>query len=61
VVLACAKVVQSALSCDVNENYFDLSEVNMVYIFIILILYYTIILYYELYSSIILLLPEHGN
>ncbi|XP_057448078.1 transcriptional elongation regulator MINIYO [Lotus japonicus] len=26
VVLACAKVVQCALSCDVNENYFDISE-----------------------------------
>ncbi|PNY05414.1 RNA polymerase II-associated protein [Trifolium pratense] len=26
VVMACAKVVQSALSCDVNENYFDISE-----------------------------------
>lgn len=26
VVLACAKAVQSALSCDVNENYFDISE-----------------------------------
>ncbi|KAK2429432.1 transcriptional elongation regulator MINIYO [Trifolium repens] len=26
VVLACAKVVQSALSCDENENYFDISE-----------------------------------
>ncbi|CAK8540403.1 unnamed protein product [Lathyrus sativus] len=26
VVLACAKAVQSALSCDPNENYFDISE-----------------------------------
>lgn len=33
VVLACAKAVQSALSCDVNENYFDISEVYMVCIF----------------------------
>ncbi|KAI5437929.1 hypothetical protein KIW84_023888 [Lathyrus oleraceus] len=28
VVLACAKAVQSALSCDVNENYFDISETD---------------------------------
>lgn len=27
VVLACAKVVQCLLSCDVNENFFDISEV----------------------------------
>ncbi|KAK7307038.1 hypothetical protein VNO77_39743 [Canavalia gladiata] len=26
VVLACVKVIQCALSCDVNENYFDISE-----------------------------------
>ena len=27
VALACAKVIQCILTCDVNENYFDLSEV----------------------------------
>ncbi|KAI8025339.1 Transcriptional elongation regulator MINIYO [Camellia lanceoleosa] len=26
VVLACAKVIQCVLSCDINENYFDISE-----------------------------------
>lgn len=37
VVLACAKVIQSALSCDVNENYFDISEVTAFIISIIII------------------------
>lgn len=36
VVLACAKVIQSALSCDVNENYFDISEVTAFIISIII-------------------------
>lgn len=28
VVLACAKVIQCILSCDVNENFFEISEVQ---------------------------------
>jgi hypothetical protein len=28
VVLACARAIQSVLSCDMNENYFDISEVT---------------------------------
>jgi hypothetical protein len=28
VVLACAKVIQCILSCDVNENFFEISEVE---------------------------------
>jgi hypothetical protein len=27
VVLACARAIQSILSCDMNENYFNISEV----------------------------------
>lgn len=28
VVLACAKVIQAALCCDINESFFDISEVE---------------------------------
>lgn len=28
VVIACAKVIQSALCCDINESFFDISEVE---------------------------------
>lgn len=35
VVLACAKVIQCILSCDVNENFFEISEVeDFIYLFI---------------------------
>ncbi|MED6138966.1 hypothetical protein PIB30_079405 [Stylosanthes scabra] len=33
VVLACAKVVQSVLSCDVNDNYINISERDVVIVF----------------------------
>lgn len=34
VVLACAKVIQCALSCDLNENFFEISEVQFYFRFL---------------------------
>lgn len=30
VVLACAKVMQSILSCEINENFFNIKEVELI-------------------------------
>lgn len=39
VVLACARAIQSVLSCDMNENYFDISEVTSVLLFFPLLVF----------------------
>jgi hypothetical protein len=40
VVLACAKVIQCILSCDVNENFFEISEVEDFFFFFPLVVFF---------------------
>ena len=57
VVLACAKVIQCVLSCDMNEYFFDVSEVKFLLMIAITRLS-QMILNPTLWHS---LLPETGN
>jgi len=55
VVLACAKVIQCILSCDVNENFFEISEVEdflfLFFFFFFFFYYYYYFLFYQYYSE----------
>jgi hypothetical protein len=51
VVLACAKVIQCILSCDVNENFFEISEVEdflFLFFFFFFFFFFIIIIFYSI-------------
>jgi hypothetical protein len=50
VVLACAKVIQCILSCDVNENFFEISEVEdfLFLFFFFFFFFFIIIIFYSI-------------